>query len=493
MAKYTDMCTSILGVVGGKENLTGAVHCMTRLRLNYKDKSKIQVDEVKKIPGVLGAQFSGEQFQIIIGQNVSDVYPEFCKMTGLGAAAAIDENLDTPKEPFNIKQLPNKILDYVSGSIAPVLPIMMGAGFFKLFYSLFGPSMLNLFPEESQLMQLLYIVGNAGFYFMPVFVAYGAAKKLNTSIPLALLLSTLLIDPNILEIVSAGEPFNVYGFIPMQLNDYSQSVLPSLLTVWALKYVNDFFQKHTPTSIKVIGVPFCTLVIMVPVMYCALAPVGNTIGLGLAALFEGLYNVAGPLAIAIIAAFWPFMVATGMHIAVIQIALINITNLGYDPVVLAGSNIANYALMGMAVAFFLRTKGTTRQMASANAITLLVGGISEPTLFGELLVNKKAMICQIVGGFVGGLVGGMMGVAVYTLGASNILTVLQYAGGSGSNFVNACIACSIAFIASLATGLVLGFGEGKVEADWKAKKASVRNRKKNVAADDEEEVKAAKI
>ncbi len=494
MAKYTEMCTSILENVGGKENLTGAVHCMTRLRLNYKDKSKIQMDDVKKIPGVLGAQFSGEQFQIIIGQNVSDVYPEFCSMSGLGAAAAIDENLDGPKEPFSWKSVPNKVLDYISGSIAPILPIMMGAGFFKLFYSLLGPSMLNWFPEESQLMQLLYIVGNAGFYFMPVFVAYGAAKKLNTSIPLALLLSTLLIDPNILEIVSAGEPFNVYGFIPMQLNNYTQSVLPSLLTVWALMYVNKFFQKHIPTSIKVIGVPFCTLIVMVPLMYCLLAPVGNTIGLGLAKFFEALYNFAGPVAIAIIGAFWPFMVATGMHVAVVQIALLNLTTMGYDPIVLAGANIANYALMGMALAFFLRTKGQTRQMAGANVITLIVGGISEPTLFGELLVNKKAMISQIVGGFVGGLIGGLMGVAVYTMGASNFLTVLQYAGGPASNFTSACIACAAAFICSLGTGLVLGFGEGKVEADWKAKKASVRNGKKsNAVEDDEEEAKPAKI
>ena len=494
MAKYTEMCTSILETVGGKENLTGAVHCMTRLRLNYKDKSKIQVDDVKKVPGVLGAQFSGEQFQIIIGQNVSDVYPEFCAMTGLGAAAAIDENLDGPKEPFSWKAIPNKMLDYISGSIAPILPIMMGAGFFKLFYALFGPSMFNLFPEDSQLMQLLYIVGNAGFYFMPVFVAYGAAKKLNTSIPLALLLSTLLIDPNILEIVSAGEPFNVYGIFPMQLNNYTQSVLPSLLTVWILMYVNKFFQKYIPTAIKVIGVPFCTLIVMVPLMYCLLAPVGNTIGLGLAKAFEVLYQVAGPVAIAIIGAFWPFMVATGMHVAVVQIALLNITTLGYDPIVLSGANIANYALMGMALAFFLRTKGQTRQMDGANVITLIVGGISEPTLFGELLVNKKAMISQIIGGFIGGLIGGLFGVAVYTMGASNFLTVLQYAGGPASNFINACIACAAAFLCSLATGLVLGFGEGKVEADWKAKKASVRNRKKNNAAiDDDEEAKPAKI
>lgn len=470
MAKYTDFCNQILEKVGGKDNISGAVHCMTRLRLNLKDRSKVDVELVKGIKGVLGAQFSGEQFQIIIGQHVSEVYPEFCTIAGLGVAQAIDENLD--KEPFDIKKVPAKMLDYISGSIAPILPIMMGSGFFKMFYSVLGPDLLNLLPNESPMMQTLYIVGNAGFYFMPLFIAWGAAKKLNTSIALSLLLGCLLIDPNIIDIVTAGEPFSIYGFIPMQLNNYTQSVLPTLLTVWVLYYVFRFFDKYVPKSVKIIGVPFCTLVVMVPLMFCVLAPVGNWIGMLLSAFFSGLYNIAGPLTIALIAAFWPFMVATGMHIAVIQIAMLNITTMGYDPIVLAGSNIANYALMGMTVAYFLRTKGEEKQMASANVITLLVGGISEPTLFGILLRNKQAMVCQIAGGFIGGLLGGILGVAVYTLGASNFLTVLQYAGGPGANFVNACIACAVAFVASLAVGIVIGFGDGAGLKNFKGKKAA---------------------
>ncbi|MEY8334793.1 PTS transporter subunit EIIC [Lachnospiraceae bacterium 47-T17] len=469
MAKYTDFCNQILEKVGGKENVSGAVHCMTRLRLNLKDRSQVNIDEVKGIKGVLGAQFSGEQFQIIIGQHVSEVYPEFCALTGLGETKAIEENLD--KEPFDIKKVPSKVLDYISGSIAPTLPIMMGAGFFKMFYAILGPDLLNLMANESQFMQTLYIVGNAGFYFMPLFIAWGAAKKLNTSIPMALLLSTLLVDPNIINIVTTGEPFSIYGLIPMQLNNYTQSVLPILLTVWVLSYVFKFFDKYVPKSIKIIGVPFCTVVVMLPLMFCALAPVGNWIGMILSGFFSGLYNIAGPLAIALIAAFWPFMVATGMHIAVVQIALLNITSLGYDPIVLAGSNIANYALMGMTVAYFLRTKGEEKQMASANVITLIVGGISEPTLFGILLRNKQAMACQIIGGFIGGLVGGIFGVAVYTMGASNFLTVLQYAGGPGENFIKAGIACAIAFVASMAVGIVIGFGDGAGLKNFKGKKA----------------------
>lgn len=477
MAKYTDFCNQILENVGGKDNVSGAVHCMTRLRLTVKDQSKVNVDGIKAIKGVLGSQFSGGQFQIIIGQHVSQVYPEFCAIAGVGAETAIDENLDD-KEPFDIKKVPSKVLDYISGSIAPILPIMMAAGFFKMFYSIFGPDLMNVMANETQFMRILYIVGNAGFYFMPVFVAWSAAKKMNTSIPMALLLGVLLVDPNILEIVTAGEPFKIYGIIPMQLNNYTQSLIPILLTVWALKYVYKFFDKVMPNAVRVFGVPFCTTIVMVPIMFCVLAPIGNWIGTGLAVVFEGLYNVAGPLAIGIIAAFWPFLVATGMHIAVVQIALINITTMGYDPIVLAGANIANYALMGMALAYFIRSKGEEKQLGGANALTLIVGGISEPTLFGVLLRNKRAMICQIVGGFAGGLVGGIFGVAVYTLGASNFMTVLQYAGGPGTNFTHAVIASVIAFVVALAVGLVIGFGDQKDGEGLKSYKGKHANKLK---------------
>lgn len=472
MAKYEELCTQILENVGGKENITSAVHCMTRLRINYKDQSKINVDTIKGIKGVLGAQFSGTQFQVIIGQHVSDVYPEFCAMAGVGTAAAIDENLD--KEPFDIKKVPAKVLDYVSGSIAPILPIMMGAGWFKLFYSLLGPSLLNVLPETNDFMRILYIVGEAGFYFMPVFIAWSAAQKMKTSIPLSLLMGTLLVDPKILEIVAAGEPFKMYGLIPMPLNNYTSSLVPILLSVWALSYVFKFANKIVPNSIKIIGVPLLTLFVMVPLTFCGLAPIGNWISNGLMYFFSWLYGTVGFLAVALIAGFWMYLVATGMHVAIIQIALINITTLGYDPIVLAGSQVANVALMGMTVAYFLRTKGEEKQLAATNAITLLVGGISEPTLFSVLLRNKRAMVSYTIGGLLGGLFIGLTHAAIYTMGASNILCVLTYAGGPGKNFIYGAIGCAIGFVVSLIVGLITGFGDdasGLKNFKPKAKKA----------------------
>ncbi len=460
MAKYTDLCNQVLENVGGKDNITGALHCMTRLRLTLKDESKVSIDAVKGIKGVLGAQFSGGQFQIIIGPTVSNVYSEFCEIAGVGKAAAVEENLDK-KEPFDIKKVPAAIMAYLSGSIAPVLPIMLGAGFFRMFFSILGTGLLNVLPEDCDLMQSLYIIGNAGFYFLPVFVAWGAARKRNTSIPMALVLGVLLIDPSILNIVSAGEPFHLYGFLPMQLNNYTSAVLPPLLTIWVMSYVYDFIDKHMLKSLKVIGVPFCTLAVMVPLMLCVLAPLGNWIGVGVTTFIGLVYNIAGPLAVALVGALWMFMIATGMHIAVIQMAIINLTTMGNDPVVLAGSTVANYVLMGIALAYFIRAKGEEKQVAGGNAVTLIAGGLSEPTLFGFLLRNKRAMTYQIIAGFIGGLVCGILKASFFTMAAANFMNALGFAGGTPDNFVKGVGSCVLGFALALLMGVVLGFDESK--------------------------------
>lgn len=459
--KYTDLCNGILESVGGTANIAGALHCMTRLRLSLKDSSAVNVDAVKKIKGVMGAQFSGDQFQIIIGPTVAEVYKEFCAISGLNAAAPIDENLDAPKEKFDLKKVPSSILSYISGSVAPVLPIMLGAGFFKMFYSVLGPDLLNLLSVESGFMRTLYIIGDAGFYFLPVFVAWSAAKKRNTSIQMALVLSVLLIHPNIVEIVAAGEPFRFYGVFPMQLNNYGQAVLPPLLMVWILEYVHKFVEKHMPDSLKVIGVPFMTLAVMAPIEMCVLAPVGNLIGKFITMIIGGVYSFAGPVAVALIGALWMFMIATGMHIAVIQMAIINMMTMGNDPVVLAGSTVAQYALMGIALAYFIRSKGEEKQVAGANAVTLIAGGLSEPTLFGLLLQNKRAMLYQIVAGGFGGLICGILKAAFFTMATGNFLNVLGFTGSTSDNFVKGAISCAIGFGLAFVLGLVFGFDNTK--------------------------------
>lgn len=456
MAKYEKLCNDILEQVGGKENISFVTHCMTRLRMNVKDQGKVNQEKLKKIKGVLGCQFSGGQFQVIIGQQVDEVYNDFIKITGLQAQNKSYEQSDDTKEKFSWKGCLNKFIDAVSGCVTPILPIITATGIIKLIAALLGESMLNILPANSDFMVLFKFVGNAGFYFFPIFVAWAASKKFNTSTPMALFLGAILIHPTLIEMVTNGTKFSVYG-IPMTLVNYSSQFLPSILIVWVMSYIYKLFEKISPKSLKIILVPTCTMLVMLPLALCIVGPLANLLGQGLASFFTGLYSSVGPLAIGLIGALWYFLVATGMHQALIALATTMIANMGADNIILVGSKSGSYALMGLAVAYLIRCKREDKAIASANAVTLLVGGISEPTIFSMLLRYKTAMIVQVIAGFVGGIINGIFHVSIYFFGATNILTGLAF----GKDIVLGMIGCSVSFILALVLGSVLGFDDSK--------------------------------
>ena len=140
MTKYEQLCKEILEQVGGRENISFVTHCMTRLRMNVKDQGRIDQEQIKKIKGVLGCQFSGGQFQVIIGQHVDEVYHEFAEMTGFQTEEKEEEKAEAAKEKFSWKEFPNKIMDAVSGCVTPILPIITATGIIKLIAALLGPS-----------------------------------------------------------------------------------------------------------------------------------------------------------------------------------------------------------------------------------------------------------------------------------------------------------------------------------------------------------------
>lgn len=278
MKNYDMLCQAILKEIGSKDNVSFVTHCMTRLRMNLKDEGLVDMETVKKIPGVLGCQFSGEQFQIIIGPEVSEVYPVFLKSVGMENQEVGGEVED---KAFCWKNIPKRVMDAVIGSVTPIFPIISAAGIIKLLAALLGPSMLGLLPADSDIVVLLTFVGDAGFYYFPVYVAWSAAKKFNTSIPIAMMLGAVMLHPTLVQMVSDGTAFTVFG-IPMGLVSYTSQFLPSVLSVWILSYVYRFFDRVSPKFLKIILVPTCSLLVMLPITLCMVGPLGNLIGQGVA-------------------------------------------------------------------------------------------------------------------------------------------------------------------------------------------------------------------
>ena len=215
---------------------------MTRIRLTLKDESLFDAERIKSLDGVAGINKVAAQYQIIIGTAVVKVYNALCELGGFEVREGIEENLDEAKEPFSLKALPNKIISTMSECIVPMLPVLMAMALFKMILSLFGPEMLNVMSPESDLYRILNVTALAGGYFFPFFMAYTCSKKFNCSAITALILAAIMMSPALLEIVTAGEPFTVFG-IPMRLIDYNNSLIPMLLTVWIMSYVEKFFGK----------------------------------------------------------------------------------------------------------------------------------------------------------------------------------------------------------------------------------------------------------
>lgn len=406
MADNKQIAADVLEAVGGKENVTFVAHCMTRLRFNLKDIDFPDEKAVKKINGVLGAQISGGQFQVIVGQNVPKVYDELCKMGGFAKQDAIDENLDGgEKQPLTPARIGENILNYLSGSMTPMIPVLMCAGLFKTIAVVLGPSMANIIAETSDAYILFNMLYDASFYFLPVYLGYNAAHCIGVTPVLGAFMGGILIDPTMITMATEGTAFTVFG-IPCAVNNYTQSVIPILLSVWAMSYIEKFMRKHLPDALLTVFAPFLTVLISTPIALCLLAPVGSWVGNALGAFFDLLINAGGIVAIfggGLLALAWLPMVISGMHVAVIMIAIANFIAAGSDSFILVATTISLWAGYGAEVGSWIKLRDKQeKSLALGYLISQMVGGVGEPFIYGIAFRYRKVFVCSMVGSFVAG-------------------------------------------------------------------------------------------
>ncbi len=461
MATNQQIAENVLSAVGGKENVNQVTHCMTRLRFNLKDESRADKDAIKKIDGVLSVVVAGGQYQVVIGQNVTKVYDEVCAMGGFEKKAAIDENLDQPKQKLTVKGFFNGILNGIAGCMTPLIPLLLVAGLLKMVPALFGQGVLNLLSPESDLYVLFTFLGDAGFYFLPIAIGYTGAKKFGGTPILGILLGAMLIHPTFVAMAGVeGASFTVFG-IPCALRNYSSTIVPMILATWCMSYVERFFKKYIPDFLSTVFTPLLTILIMIPLTFCFFGPVGYWLGDLVGAALNGLHDVAGPIGFALVTALWSVLLTCGMHLVLITLAFVNIMEAGSDNFVLAASGLTAFATYGVLLGGFIKAKKKeTKAQIGTFFIANFLGGVGEPALYGFMLKYKKPLLAQIIGGFAGGLVGGIAGVTVYQLApAMNFLNFLGYVGGSVSNVVWAAISAAVALVVGCAATIILGFDE----------------------------------
>lgn len=460
MAKknYDDLANSILDKIGGKDNISFFTHCVTRLRFNLKDESLAQTEEIEKLKGVIGFQWQGGQLQIIIGNAVRDVYDAICKIAGISQ----DDDLEAEtvvKEKKTLKGIVGNVFDVISGCMVSVIPVMVASGFVRVIPTICGPMMLNIMSDQGDLYRILTIVGDAGFYFLPIFIAFSAAKRFKCSPYISMLLATILIHPSLLEIVAAGENFTVYG-IPMKLVNYSSSVLPMLLSIWIYSYIEKLLKKYVPEVLQFMLVPFLSVLIMLPLELCVLGPAGTYVGEGLSYVLFATQSVLGPIAPALLGGLWTLLVSTGMHSTIFPVVAVQFASVGYDNIFFPSAQVSYCAIVAASLVYAIKSKDAEKKSLGIScAITQTIVGTSEPAIFGILFPQRKYLYAVILGGAVGGLYTGIMHVACYMLAASIWLTPVCY-GGSSSNILHGIIACVLSFGVAFVVAWVLNKKEG---------------------------------
>lgn len=456
-AKYEALSQQVLEKIGGRDNVESFTHCVTRMRFEVKDQSRVDFDALKKVAGVMGVINAHGQIQIIIGQDVAEACEVFTQVTGIKLDGVSDENLDEEltSKKFTLRSIPNALINTLQGCVFPIIPVLSTGGFLMLISTVIGPSMLNLVASDSDIAVLFNFAGNAAFYFFPMFLAWSSAKYFKTSIPIAMLLAGIMIHPTLLDIVSAGEPFTVYG-IPMTLVTYSSQFLPAIIVTWVMSYVYRFFKRYVPEFLSFTFVPLLTVLVMIPLMLLVLGPSVTWVANGIAAFITWLADVFGLLARSVLSGVYYFAVIFGVDKIFYSMTLQSLASQGFDALIYPCACVCIYALMGVGAGRIFVVDKDRRAASITNELTLVLGGISEPVLYMEFLPYKYSIVSMFCGGFVGGIIAAVFNCTAYNASAWNVLFAICFVGGDGSSFVPGIIACVVSFSIAFVLEIILG-------------------------------------
>lgn len=482
---YKKLAADIVNLVGGEKNVQSVTHCATRLRFNLKNDAAAQTDKLKGTKGVMGVVNKGGQYQVVIGSDVANVYREILELGNFEGGSK--EEVKDDKGPVV------RVLDTIAGIFTPIIPAITGAGMLKAVMALLVA--FKVINTSSESYQFLNFIADAAFYFLPFLIANSAAKKFKCNAYMAMSIAGVILHPTFINMVNTAKEAETglrFIGIPVSLASYSSSVIPIILGVWFMSFVEPLADKVSPKPVKFFTKPLLTLIVTAPVTLIVLGPLGNIIGDGIASIISYLNAHVSWLVPLVVGTFTPLMVMTGMHYGLIPIGINNIATAGFDTVVGPGMLGSNIAQGGASLAVAVRTKNSeVRQLATSAGITA-VCGITEPAMYGISLRFKKPLIAAMIGGGVSGLFLGITGVGRYTSGSPGLLALPGYIGTEGArNIIFACIGAAIAFAVSFVISLILGIEDPAEEnADAPAKEdrgESRRMREEDASADRAEE------
>lgn len=445
----------ILNLVGGEKNIASITHCATRLRmrLNNQKIAHANKEAIENLDGVISVVEKAGQFQVVIGPTVPRIYDELIDGTNLLKGESTDTNEKDDTNWFL------KLMDVVGGIFTPLLPLLAGSGVFRGLVLL--ATQLHWLSITSSTYNVLTCASTAVFYFLPILLAVTTAEKFKADKFVSIAIMGALIMPTFTQMMGkTGNGVIVHFFhIPIILMTYTSTVIPAILAIWCLSYLEKWLRTWIPDNLQLLFVPLISLFIMVPLTAGLFGPFGVYVGEGISRLINWLLNLNGWIAGAFIGGIWSIFVIFGLQWAVNPVMINNISSLGYDYIVPL-TCAANFGMAGATLGTFFKTRDKKMKTYSISALlSIFFAGITEPAIYGIGVRYKKPLISAVIGGAAGGAIIGGLKVKAFAFVFGGLTTLPAFVG---QTFIPYCIGLLTCFVVACVATLLIGIGENDV-------------------------------
>lgn len=437
MADTTRLAAEILEMVGGAENVTFVAHCMTRLRFNLKDESIVDDAKVKAIDGVIDIRHSAGQYQVIVGPKVDKVYETVAKETGVDTGKSAADEGET-------KGILGKLMKLISGIMMPVLPALIACGMINAVLSILTTA--GVVSAESGIYTLLYGMGNASMYFLPVLVGSSAAKFFGIDQYIGAVLGAILLYPTFVAAAGAGDALDLFG-MKFTMVSYASTVFPAIVAAWFASVLYKWLRAVLPDALAFALVPFLTVAIAAPISLLVVGPVIQQASSLLATAVLAVYQFSPILCGVILGPiFGLVMIPLGLHWALIVISINNIMTVGSDPIL--GLLCGSMGVVGACLAFAFRSKDPSEKSLGFSCAITSLCGITEPALYGIVLEHKKIIVASMISGAISAVIPAIFNTRTFVMTSSGIFSFPGYMNPSGdmSSLIGAILCNVVGFI-----------------------------------------------
>ena len=447
---YEKIAQQILQLVGNKQNIISVNHCFTRLRFQLKDNNKANREKLLQTEGVISVVESSGQYQVVLGNKVTKIYDALLPL--IGEINSIKQ--EQPKVSIGIK-----ILNNFAAIFTPIIPAIAASGMLKgiLAIAFIIGKYYSTDIKNYNTYIILYAASDAVFYFMPIILGYTAAKVFKAHEFISMIIGATLCYPSVVSLMTSKSEVTFFA-IELTKANYTSSVIPIIIAVFILSYIQRFLEKIIPEVLKIIMVPTFSLLIMIPATLFIFGPIGIYIGEFINWVYYFIMGVSPILLGAFIGGVWCILVIFGAHRAIVPIGLNDVARTGKQNL-LAFAGAANFAQAGAAFGVFFKTKNKNLKTVAASATVTALFGITEPAIYGANLRLKRPMICAVIcGAIAGGLMGwgGSYGNAFANQG---VLTIPVYAEAGTKAFLCYLIGIGFAFFGSCIMTMIVGFND----------------------------------